>query len=76
MLALTRAESGYKLYELYESNESGRFYFYEIWESQDALDQHADSADFKHLQQTTGELILEPFEVNTFVRILIGAAAA
>jgi quinol monooxygenase YgiN len=76
MLAPTRAESGYKLYELYESNERRRFYFYEIWESQDALDQDANSADFKHLQQTTGELILEPFEVSILGRILIGAAAA
>jgi quinol monooxygenase YgiN len=76
MLAPTRAESGCKLYELYESNENGRFYFYEIWESQAALDQHADSAHFRHLQQTVGELIQEPFEVNVLERIPIGAAAA
>jgi quinol monooxygenase YgiN len=31
MLAPTRAESGCKLYELYESDSKGRFYFYEIW---------------------------------------------
>ncbi|MGC1414375.1 MAG: putative quinol monooxygenase, partial [Candidatus Acidiferrum sp.] len=67
---------GCKLYELYESNEKGRFYFYEIWESQAALDQHAASPHFKHLQQTVGELIQEPFEVNILERILIGAAAA
>ena len=76
MLAPTRAESGCKLYELYESNEKGRFYFYEIWESQAALDQHAASPHFKHLQQTVGDLIQEPFEVNILERILIGAAGA
>jgi quinol monooxygenase YgiN len=76
MLAPTRAESGCKLYELYESNSKGRFYFYEVWESQAALDQHAASPHFKHLEQTIGELVQEPFEINILERILIGAAAA
>jgi quinol monooxygenase YgiN len=76
MLAPTRGESGCKLYELYESDSKGRFYFYETWESQAALDQHAASAHFKHLEQTIGELIQEPFEINILERILTGAAAA
>ncbi|MGC2526430.1 MAG: putative quinol monooxygenase [Candidatus Acidiferrum sp.] len=76
MLAPTRAETGCILYDLYESNENGRFYFYEIWESQAALDQHAASPHFKHLQQSVGELIQEPFEVNILERILLGAAVA
>lgn len=76
MLAPTRAESGCKLYELYESDSKGRFYFYEIWESQAALNQHAASAHFKHLEQSVGELVQEPFEVNILERILTGAAAA
>ena len=76
MLAPTRAESGCKLYELYESDSPGRFYFYEIWESQAALDQHAASAHFKHLQQSVGELVQEPFEVNIVQTIQAGAAAA
>src|SRR5271163_1842369 len=76
MLAPTRAESGCKLYELYESDSPGRFYFYEIWESHAALDQHAASAHYKHLQQSVGELIETPFEVNILERILTGATAA
>jgi quinol monooxygenase YgiN len=76
MLAPTRAEWGCKLYELYESDSKGRFYFYEIWESQAALDQHAASPHFKHLEQTIGQLVQEPFEVNILERILTGAAAA
>src|ERR1700730_2928969 len=76
MLAPTRAESGCKLYELYESDLKGRFYFYEIWESQAALNQHAASPHFKHLEQTVGGLVEEPFEVNILERILTGAAAA
>jgi len=74
MLAPTRAESGCKLYELYESDSKGRFYFYEIWESQAALNQHAASPHFKHSEQTVGELVQEPFEVNILERILTGAA--
>lgn len=64
MLVPTRAESGCKLYELYESDSNGRFYFYEIWESQAALDQHVASPHFMHLEQTLGEWVQEPFEVS------------
>ena len=76
MLAPTRAESGCRLYELYESNVKGRFYFYEIWESQAALDKHAASPHFKHLQRTLGELLQKPFEVNILTGIHSGVAAA
>ena len=75
MLAPTRAESGCRLYELYESDAKGRFYFYEIWESRAALDRHAASPHFKHLEETVEELVQEPFEVNILERILTGAAA-
>jgi quinol monooxygenase YgiN len=76
MLAPTRAESGCKLYELYESDSKGRFYFYETWESQAALDRHAASPHFKHLEQAIGELLQQPFEINILERISTGAAAA
>lgn len=76
MLAPTRAEAGCNLYELYESDLEGRFYFYEIWESQAALDQHAASPHFKHLEKTVGEFLEVPFEVNILREIAIGAAAA
>ena len=64
MLAPTRAESGCVLYELYESDEWGRFYFLELWESQVALEQHAASPHYKRLELTIGDLLEEPFEVN------------
>jgi len=69
MLAPTRAELGCKVYELYESDSKGRFYFYEIWESQAALDRHAASPHYRHLGQTVGELVQEPFEVNILAGI-------
>jgi len=75
MLAPTRAESGCRLYELYESESEGRFYFYEIWEDQAALHQHASSPHFKHLEQAIRELVREPFEVNILEEVLTAAAA-
>ena len=76
MLVPSRAESGCKLYELYESDSKGRFYFYEIWESQSALDRHANSPHFKNLAQAIVELAQGPFEVNILERIQTGVAAA
>jgi quinol monooxygenase YgiN len=76
MLAPTRAEAGCRLYELFESDVKGHFYFYEIWESHAALEGHAASPHFKQLEQSIGELVQEPFEVNILQRILAGAAAA
>jgi quinol monooxygenase YgiN len=64
MLAPTQAEPGCRLYELYESGERGRFYFYELWESQAALEHHAASSHYKHLELVVGDLLEEPFEVN------------
>jgi quinol monooxygenase YgiN len=64
MLTPTHAEPGCKLYRLYESGETGRFYFYEVWESEAALKQHAASPHFKHLELTIEDLLEEPFEVN------------
>ncbi len=70
MLIPTRAEPGCELYELYESDSRGRFYFYEEWESQAALDQHVATPHFKHLEQSVGELVTEPFEVNILKGIM------
>jgi|ERR1700690_2128546 quinol monooxygenase YgiN len=76
MLTPTRAESGCESYELYESDSRGRFYLYEIWESQAALDRHLATPHFQRLKQTGAELAKEPFEVNIVKTIPTGAAAA
>ena len=76
MLAPTHAESGCKAYDLYESDSKGRFYFYEIWESQAALDKHAASPHFKRLEQSGAELLQEPFEVNILEAIQVAATAS
>lgn len=75
MLAPTRAEPGCQSYELYESDSRGRFYLYENWESQSALDRHIATPHFRHLQQAVDELLTEPFEVNILRAIQSGAGA-
>jgi quinol monooxygenase YgiN len=64
MLAPTRAEKGCRLYELYESNTRGLFYFYEKWESQGALDRHTQTPHYKQLEQNVCDLLEGAFEVN------------
>jgi quinol monooxygenase YgiN len=64
MLRPTRAEQGCILYELYESNNGGLFYFYEEWESQDALDRHTTTPHYKQLTQNVRDLLEGAFEVN------------
>ena len=64
MLKPTRAEQGCRLYELYESNSRGLFYFYEKWESQDALDRHTTTPHYKQLVQNVRDLLEGAFEVN------------
>jgi quinol monooxygenase YgiN len=76
MLAPTRAEAGCKLYELYESDTRGRFFYYERWASQAALDQHIATPHFRQLKETGAELVAEPFEINILSEIPSSAVAA
>jgi len=64
MLKPTRAQQGCRLYELYESNDRGLFYFYEEWESQDALDRHTTTPHYKQLAQSVRNLLEGAFEVD------------
>lgn len=64
MLAPTRAEEGCEFYELYESHEPGRFYFYELWTTKAHLDAHCQTPHFKHLEASIAALIAEPLEIN------------
>jgi quinol monooxygenase YgiN len=76
MLAPTHAEPGCKLYDLYETDTRGRFFLYERWENQAALDLHMTTPHFKRLQQIGGQLETGPFEINFLRKILAVAAAA
>jgi quinol monooxygenase YgiN len=64
MLLPTRAEQGCRLYQLYESNSRGLFYFYEEWESQAALARHIKTPHYKQLAHASRDLLEGAFEVN------------
>jgi quinol monooxygenase YgiN len=64
MLTPTQAEQGCRLYELYESSNRGLYYFYEKWESQDALNRHIETPHYKQLAQDIRDWLESAFEVN------------
>jgi quinol monooxygenase YgiN len=64
MLAPTHAEPGCEFYRLYESETTGRFFFHELWENQEALDAHRQTPHFKHMKQATQNLLAKPMEGN------------
>jgi len=72
MLAPTHAEGGCEFYELYESHEPGRFYFYEQWTTKAHLDAHCLTPHFKHLEANIAALIAEPLEINLVQEVAAG----
>jgi quinol monooxygenase YgiN len=46
MIAPTHAERGCLIYDLYEAETPGSFYFYELWATRRDLNRHAVSAHF------------------------------
>jgi quinol monooxygenase YgiN len=64
-IATTQAEPGCKVYDLYESPETGRFFFWELWESQEALDVHAKAPHIQILRAQAADLIAEPVELSS-----------
>ena len=69
ILAPTHAEEGNVFYELFESHEGGRFFFNELWQSQEALDLHMATPHFKKLAAETRDLLAEPLEINLLTEI-------
>jgi quinol monooxygenase YgiN len=57
MIEPTRGEDGCKVYQLYQTEKSSLFYFYEIWSSKEALDKHTKTPHYLHLQEVKGGLL-------------------
>ena len=70
MVVPTRAEAGCIYYELFESNIPGRFYFNELWESQQHLDAHAASKHFTEIFGKAKALMQGPPEVNLLTEVV------
>jgi len=56
MLAPTHAEEGCEIYELYESREPGKFYFYELWSSMAAFEAHSATPHLLNLKEKVGDM--------------------
>jgi quinol monooxygenase YgiN len=58
LVPYAKTEPGYILYELNESiDQPGHFVFYEIWESQEALDVHSNTDFAKAFSARAGQWI-------------------
>jgi quinol monooxygenase YgiN len=64
MVAPTHAERGCLIYDLYESEWPGNFYFYELWASRRDLQRHASSSHFQRLLQALPEVATGSIEVT------------
>ena len=64
MVAPTHAESGCLIYDLYESEWPGKFYFYELWNSRRDLHRHAASNHFQSLLEALPEVAAGSMEVT------------
>jgi len=64
MVAPTHAEKGCLIYDLYEAEKHGNFYFYELWATRKDLARHAISPHFRRLQQGLPALASGSIEVN------------
>jgi quinol monooxygenase YgiN len=57
LIGPTRNEPGCRRYQMYESEQKGRYFADEIWESREALDAHLQSAHFKRAAAAFPELL-------------------
>ena len=69
MLAPTHAEPGEKVYDLFQSDTSSRFYFFEVWASQAAFDFHTNTPHFKALGAKLEGLTAGPIELNFVTQV-------
>jgi quinol monooxygenase YgiN len=69
MVAPTHAERGCLIYDLYESEKPGKFFFYELWASRRDLLRHATSPHFQRLLQALPEFAVGSIEVTLLNKI-------
>ncbi len=69
MVAPSLAEPGVLTYDLHETVAGDRFYFFEIYVSQEAFEQHKASAHFRHLGTVLPDLLSEPLEITELTQI-------
>jgi quinol monooxygenase YgiN len=70
LIAPTHAEKGCIIYDLHEMHgEPTRFVFYEVWQSAEDLDAHANSAHLKAFQKIAPEFLIGPAEITKWKKV-------
>jgi quinol monooxygenase YgiN len=57
LIGPTRKEQGCRRYEMYESDQKGRYFAVEVWQNREALNTHMQSAHFKIAAAAFPELL-------------------
>jgi quinol monooxygenase YgiN len=65
----TRAEDGCKFYRLFSANEIGLYYFFELWESAEALAKHAESKHILVSREALKDQLEVPLEVSILTEL-------
>lgn len=67
MIPATAKEKGVKEYRFHKSTtDPGRFFFYEKYADQEALDSHMDSAHFKATVATISDMVAKEPELTAY----------
>jgi quinol monooxygenase YgiN len=66
----TRAENGCVFYRLFETKQSGLFYFFELWESAADLEAHSKSSHLAISHEALKDKLQEPTEVSLVTEVL------
>jgi quinol monooxygenase YgiN len=64
LLEPTRKEPGCRRYEMYASEQKGKFFALEIWDSRPALDEHMQTPHFKAAAPRFSELVQGALDIN------------
>ena len=69
MIAPTHTERGCLVYDLYEAEKPGSFYFYELWATRRDLNRHAASSHFRFLQKAFPKLAVGRLEIALLKKV-------
>ena len=69
LLEPTRKEVGCRRYEMYASEQKGRFFALEIWDNRRALDEHMQTPHFKAAATRFSELLQGTLDIDILDRI-------
>ena len=64
LLEPTRKEPGCRRYEMYASEQKGKFFALEIWDSRQALDEHMQTPHFKAAEPRFSEFVQGTIDIN------------